>query len=301
MCNTVSYPMQYEHRRKSTGRPPVKRLEIVEAIRSSIVSGELMPNHQLPTRRKIGDRFSASLVTVQQALDRLLDDGFVESHGRRGTFVAPNPPHISHYALVFPHAPSGDMWSHFATALNNEACHISAARDVKIIPYYNVGEHKADGTSLRLLGDMQVHHLAGLIFTTPPHPALAGSPILEMPGIARVAVSTPDHPCAPRHVVNLDYLAFADKALDALAAAGCTKIATLRAFEMPQEFNDYLDAGLARRGMKSPPYWQLGIFQESLKVTWAKNLTHLLMRPGQTDRPDGLFILDDNLDRKSVG
>src|SRR5262245_29184268 len=72
---------------------------IAEQIRRRIVTGELLPGQRLPTRRELNTRFGAGPMTVQRALDRLLRDGFVVAAGRRGTFVSPQPPHLSHFAL----------------------------------------------------------------------------------------------------------------------------------------------------------------------------------------------------------
>src|SRR5690242_16268161 len=75
---------------------------ILNQMRDQILSGHLKPGERLPTRRQIEQQFAAGPVTVQRALDRLARDGFVVAQGRRGTFVAQRPPHLSQYALVFP-------------------------------------------------------------------------------------------------------------------------------------------------------------------------------------------------------
>ena len=104
-------------------RSAVKHTTIADALRHRIVSHDLPPGSQLPTRSEIERQFGASSVTVQRALDTLIQDGFVHATRRRGTFVAENPPHLSRYGLVFPVHPQRDPghWTRFWSALSNEA------------------------------------------------------------------------------------------------------------------------------------------------------------------------------------
>jgi hypothetical protein len=280
--------------KKRPGRPALKQNEIIEAVRSRILRGELVPSGRLPTRRELGSSFSASLITVQQALDQLSADGFIESHGRGGTFVVANPPHTSHYALVFPGDPSQQAWTPYCNALCNEGRRIR--RDgVHSVSFYYFDYGLAfdfNESARELIRDMQSYRVAGIIFASAIMKSLAHTPILDLPGIPRVEVSQLSYSVdIPR--VTMDFRSLIDRALDELAAAGRRRIATMRAFEMPEDFEKYLAEGLARRGMVSPAYWQLGTFTATAK--WARNITHLLMRPGQADRPDGLFVIDDNL------
>lgn len=67
----------------------------------------------------------------------------------------------------------------------------------------------------------------------------------------------------------------------------------MRAFEMPEEFEKYLAERLARRGIVSPGLWQLGALRAI--AGWARSITHLLMRAGETDRLDGLFVIDEKV------
>lgn len=280
--------------KKRPGRPAMKQNEIIEALRSRILRGEAVPSDRLPTRKELGARFSASPITVQQALDQLTADGFVESRGKGGTFVVANPPHLSHYGIVFPGDPSQQVWTHYYTALSNEGRRISRGEDRKVSFYYfDYGPRFDHNESARqLIRDMRSHRLAGVIFASSITAALENTPILDLPDIPRVEVSISSY-AAHIPTVRMDFRSLIDRALDALVSAGRRRIATMRAFEMPAEFEDYLAEGLDRRGMVSPTFWQLGASTPTAR--WARNITHLLMRPGQADQPDGLFVIDDNL------
>src|SRR5262245_24538533 len=88
-------------------RPAVKRSESVGALRQDLIKGRYAPGTRLPTRADLIDRFDASAMTVQTAVDRLKKDGFVIARGRQGTFVADHPPHLHRYGLVFATDPLG--------------------------------------------------------------------------------------------------------------------------------------------------------------------------------------------------
>ena len=93
---------------------------MVAALRGEIHAGVLAPGQRLPSRVELKERFGTTLLTVQRAMMVLAQEGYVRPVDRSGTFVADNPPHISHYALVFPVAEDLRR-SQFYFALRNEA------------------------------------------------------------------------------------------------------------------------------------------------------------------------------------
>jgi len=93
-------------------------------------------------------------------------------------------------------------------------------------------------------------------------------------------------------IVDHDHKAFISKALDYLASRGRRRIAILLPGKVP-DYEDSFAAGLAARGMVSHPWWTL--FFSPVEMQGASSTVHLLMRPGQDERPDGVIIADDNL------
>jgi GntR family transcriptional regulator len=61
---------------------------IADDLRAKITSGELAPNHKLPTEGELSEQYEASRNTVREAIRRLTDEGLLESRPGQGTFVA---------------------------------------------------------------------------------------------------------------------------------------------------------------------------------------------------------------------
>lgn len=281
----VSKTEAREYSQAAATAAPLKKERILEDLRGRIVDGEWLPGAQLPTRVQLERQFDASTDTVQRALHRLIEDEFVYADGRRGTFVADNPPHLSRYALVFAADPQRKgIWTRFWTALGNEALRLRQSRTHHIAIYSGLDGHRDNPDYLKLAREIQAHRLAGLILvgdvTLPPH--------CDVPCIVL------DHDCEEGMTcVNLDMNSFGDAALDFLQERGRKRVAvvTHKAADDPQ--NLHLQDGIAARGLTTQPYWMLSCSVE-MPVA-ARNLVHLLMQPGQKQRPDALIITDDNL------
>ncbi|MBA4182903.1 MAG: PLP-dependent aminotransferase family protein [Acidobacteria bacterium] len=66
--------------------------QIYEAIRRSILSGEFHSGRQLPASRLLATQIGVSRMTVINAYDQLLAEGYLESRAGAGTFVAEHLP-----------------------------------------------------------------------------------------------------------------------------------------------------------------------------------------------------------------
>lgn len=272
------------------GRPADRRKHIVRELRHQIVSGQLLPGRQLPPRVDVEQQFSASPLTVQSALDQLKRDGFVETRGRLGTFVAANPPHLTTYPVIFPCDPKALNWVRHWTALCNEAIGLQQQSGLQLPFYYGVDGHEDGEDYQRLLREVRAHRVAGLIFASSPF-QLQNTPLMTEPDIPRVAVMTPT-PALPMPSVVHDRQAFFPKALDYLAARGRQRIAILSPPHITEQLAPVIE-DIERRNMTTRPYWVQGVHLAAPQL--ARNCAHLLMHEGQSERPDALIISDDNL------
>jgi GntR family transcriptional regulator len=74
---------------RAAGRPAY--LQVAEALRDQIRSGQYPPGGQLPTERALMETWDVSSKTVRAALAQLRDEGLVISYQGRGVFVREQP------------------------------------------------------------------------------------------------------------------------------------------------------------------------------------------------------------------
>jgi len=270
----------------------LKRTFIEEKLRAQILAGRLAPGGRLPTRTELEKHFRVSSVTVQLALDRLVEDGFVKAEGRKGTFVSAHPPHLCRYALCFPNYPSTDGgWPRFWTALTNEALRLQTSQPRRITLFHGLDGHVDSEDYQRLLADVRAHRLAGVIFAAHPF-MLMDLPLMREPGLPRVAIM--NELLYPNlAAVDLDRESFIRKALDALRERGRKRIAFVTVPFLDATYHAMIEKELAARRMVTRPYWTL--LAPPAAPVCAKNAVHLLMHGPAGERPDGLVVTDDNL------
>ncbi|MER5870813.1 winged helix-turn-helix domain-containing protein [Streptomyces sp. NPDC002044] len=66
-------------------RPPY--LQVAAALRDGIAEGKYQPGSRLPSGRQLAKEFGIALMTAQNALRVLREEGAVTSHQGRGVFV----------------------------------------------------------------------------------------------------------------------------------------------------------------------------------------------------------------------
>ena len=62
--------------------------QIMDYMKSAIISGELKPGEGLPSVRALSGELRISALTVKKAYDRLEEEGFVVTVHGKGTYVA---------------------------------------------------------------------------------------------------------------------------------------------------------------------------------------------------------------------
>jgi DNA-binding LacI/PurR family transcriptional regulator len=272
-------------------RIAVKEGQIAQHLRQQIVRGELPPGAQLPKRIELERQFSVSPLTLQRALSSLIEDGFVYAKTGQGTFVASHPPHLSRYGLIFPFHPNGqNPWSNYYTALNNEALSLQKADPNTLTIYYGLELPENRSECDKLIADVESHRLAGLVFASTPV-NFRGTPLLDEPRIARVAVMRNPGFGIPQ--IRLDGDAFSTKAMDYLAGRGRHRVAVINSATMSLDWMESFRQAVAQRGMDTHPYWIQGV--HTIGAEWARNVIHLMFNAPADQRPDALFISDDNL------
>jgi DNA-binding LacI/PurR family transcriptional regulator len=242
----------------------------------------------LESQRELSARFGVAGVTVQTALKQLEREGFIESRSRSGTFVVAKPPHLNQYALVFNLNPANpEQWSRYYQALTQAAVSFQQETGRRMLMFHGINEHADSEDRQRLIACMETQRVAGVIFTNAPF-QLEKTPILDLPGIPRVAFGS-EQMYANVPVVWGDGAQWVAKALDHLAALGRRRVAVID-HGMGQEFDTWLQAGLAKRGMISHRRWHQYVAMRN--QAGASNAVEMMMH--DSERPDALLVLDDN-------
>lgn len=269
------------------GRKPAVRERVVRDLRKVLVEGRLRPGQRLPSQRELARKYGISLVTAGRVVAQLIREGFLETRDRSGTFIAEKQS-PSLFALVLPSDPADvqHLWSRFYATMVNQVPVVARARHCQIKPFFSMDLGVKAPEYPHLLDLVESHRLAGLIFASNPY-HLIGTPVLEQPGIARVALM-PEQQFPNIPVISYD--SFFPRALDWLAEQGCRRIAVLMQHDELPKFP--LVAAAHARGLTIRPEWLLPMTPHLCDAAAA--YTRLLMTAPPAQRVDGLLIGDDN-------
>lgn len=272
-------------------RASVKQDAVVARLRQAIVRGEYAAGAQIPPQTVLCRQYGVSSVTAQLALARLTREGFLVSRPRRGCFVVDQPPHLNDYALVFPFDPTGPFaertWSHYYVALNHEAVRLQRETGKRMLTFHGLDQHTDTPDRQRLIECLAAQCVAGVIFANAPF-LLANTPILDLPGMPRVAIESKQvYPHVP--IVTHDSQQWVIKALDYLSALGRKRVAMIR-LDREADATAWVQQRLAERGMVSRSRWTQYVALNSPRG--ATHAAELLMH--DRERPNALIVEDDN-------
>ena len=273
-----------------------KQAYISDHLRRQIIDGQLTLGGRLPTQVQLAERFQVSGVTIQRALDRLTREGFIYTRGRNGTFVANHPPHLFSYGVVFRDSPSAGR-SRYHDLLESLALRLQRAGDRRVTLFNGISGREDTQASRDLLALVRSHQMAGLLLIDAD--GFLDTPLLDEAGICRAAVMSSKVDTLTCPIVFPDMTGMIDLALDHLAARGRRRVATLATSGVHQELGTYLRHAMRARGLEVAERWQQVVPHEVPEAV--RNNVLLLMSGPAADRPDGLFIMDDNLVEAASG
>jgi DNA-binding LacI/PurR family transcriptional regulator len=273
------------------GRPADRSREIAAVLRGRIADGVWAPGSRIPTRVALCEEFTAGPTTIQRILADMESEGFILSNRHTGTHVAQAPPPCVNVAVVL----HGKVKSNrFYEALASVA-ERPRTDGLRPIVYQQVDEHLDSPDSRALLDHVQSRRLMGILFATPPH-TIKDSPIVTQPGAPCCIIMTPDGQYPQCSTVGFDMASFRDQALAYLKSRGRTRLAVVGRDDPSRR---WLPA-IADAGLVSHSWWMQALGNSYWDT--CRPLAQLLFHPNQTERPDGLVILDDNTaDRLTEG
>ena len=266
-----------------------KAEKLARALRAQIATGQLATGSRLPTRAQMSESYSLSLETVQNTMRLLEKQGFIRSKQRAGTFVADHPPHIATIGVIHEHLGASSL---FVQSCLTALCNLTDGRDDLHLRFYETSFHAMRRLDTdRLLGDIQQHLLAGLLYIWPIefHQYTDG---VELPGIPQVQVLNEPKGGVP--CVSPDTAAFVDRAIEYVRAQGRTRIAHLVGDSSHIDLVQ-CENGLRRHGLPHDPAWFQPVAGTPAGMRAGRYVARLLMRLEGDHRPDALIIHDDNL------
>lgn len=275
--------------------PQAKWPRVAAALRRRIVAGEFPPGARFPTLPEISREYRVSEGTAQVVVNYLARLRFIETRGRLGTFVRPDPPHLAHYVIVYPWGKNqGAYQSKFIRAIQEAATALPVPPDCDVTEYWGASPQNSPSEYRKLLYDVTHDRVAGLIFVSTPFP-WQGTAVLDQPGIPRVAISdASEFVKFPR--VYPDFEQWYARAFARIAATGRRRVAALLPLTSAWRGDTDVQAAAAACGLTVPPLWiQYAPVDEYAPYGLAKRMVQLLCSGRAAERPDVLLVTDDNL------
>ncbi len=282
--------------------PNGKQLEISSQIRCDIKNGRYQPGDKLASREELRDIYKAGPVTIQNAFDKLIEDGFVRSAGKRGTFVLDHPSCFCNYAVVFPHnlsrrSPEVNFYKILADLAGND----TRREDCRFTIYTGVTGHEDDPDYIRLYKDINNECIAGVIFVVNVS-QLSHTPlykeICSREEIMKVGLDSDGYNCDLTPRITLESDGIVDKIFDFLEKKNVKRLAVISALighspddKVPNE--DYIFSESKRRGIELKRSNFQVRFPDLASRT--RGLAELIFCRSSHERPDGLWIMTDSL------
>lgn len=268
---------------------------IADLLRRRIVEGRYLPGDRLPIRTALIRELGVCSSSLQKAQDALRQEGFVEAARRRGTFVAPRPPHLFHIGLTFDDNAADGRWferTRFLYAIEREAAAISRATPWTIVPFTDVTRTRRTASEPSAMSDLNERvsrrRLAGVIVTN-PYSLNADGFASDLPTVGFAGTHDPPTTC----VVRLDPRRFIDRALGDLKSCGRKRVAMLTSSTAPQVKLDHLYRAAASRGLRAEAPWVQGVSLE--EPHWALHAVRAIFMGRPSERPDALIVADEHL------
>lgn len=273
----------------------MKRDEIIEHLKSRILSGEIPPGSYLPHRAELLEYCGASNVTVQRAVNHLVEEGFLCSCGSRGIMVSKTPPHRFRFGILIPSGSRPEekdydsRWSSILAAMDEIEEHHKGYRFVR----YWVGRETRPTADeyCRLLSDLRNSLLAGVIVPCSLPPELL-KPLDGFPVVMHEPLD-----CRQIRAVSLshDFAVMAAMAIEELKQRGVRKLAVIMGAEHNPVAVAEIEKLLAASGLVTRREWVHGVSHTSRGAVWTERIIRLLFMPGAPEVPDGLIVLNENL------
>lgn len=252
---------------------------IVSALREEILSGKREPGSKLPTYDALMEIYGVTRPTIARVLSTLRMQGLVNVQGSRGVFIAERFPHNERYFWVTSEYPGHIEWTTFLATFLDLIERGQTGLPGEVVPLLGVDGRANNPEYQRLCEVVQEGSAAGLFVMRSPTTALL--PILQEPNLPRAAIWTP-----------LPHAGLVSLAFDTLIERACRSImqgGRRVAVVSPHEQN-LKAASQCLANLGAP---RANVTELHVTPVGCESLIKLLME--RRDRPDAVFVTDDNL------
>jgi DNA-binding LacI/PurR family transcriptional regulator len=269
---------------------------IISYVRSGIVSGKFKPGQRLKGREYFCEKFSTTPITVQRAFNRLIERGFVTAEKSVGTFVAEKPTCLNQIAFLFASTPASNNWTSFSQVVVDSIPNIEKNAGVVIKCFYGMG-HNEDNVDVfnELEKCSKEQTLVAAIYLAELRyfrkKALSGI------NIPYYDVAQPNKAGGqPR--IELKKLEYYQKGTAKFKELGRKRIAIVTVDVFVLEREEMVKEVFSQYGMEYyEPYVQSFNLNKQFmheKKYWVDRFLRLLFSLPDGEKPDGIFITDDN-------
>ncbi len=259
--------------------PSRKAEKIVRTLRDEILSGQRAPGEKLPTYDALIEQFRITRPTVARVLRALRKEGLIEVNGTRGIFVAASFPHHRRYLWVTSEQPGSLEWTSFLATILDLIERNETGIAGEVIPLVGVDGRANNPEYQQLCEAVEHSSVAGLFLMNSA--AVYLLPALQTPGLPRVAIWAP---LPHAGLLSLDFDALLERACARLLEKG-RRVAVISPhapnLARAQEY-------LCKQGLDEDRVWALHV-----APVGCDRITELLF--DRDDRPDAIFVTDDNL------
>lgn len=269
-----------------------KQAAIVSDIRAQIVQGKLQPGQALPSSKNLQRRYAVTPVTVSRATRRLSDAGYLVSKERQGVYVATSLPHLTRFGIAFYGGPdTRQEWPRFFDVIYREAQHPFPEHGASFELYTHLRRGQDSTDYQRLVADLQLGRIGGVLFVSDPW-ELSGSSLFRFKEVPLMAVAPPGrHP----RVHAVVFAPLFDRVVTWCREQGRRRLAVVQSAVLSRDAEQEarLFSMVDAAGIELPRRWLQ--YADQRHPAMVGNLLQLLLGGNADDRPDALFLGDDNL------
>jgi DNA-binding LacI/PurR family transcriptional regulator len=279
--------------------PNGKQNRIAVDIRKKIRKGIYKAGDQLPTRVTFEQDYLCGPVTVQNAFNKLLEDGTVYSDGKNGTYISNYPPSLSNYAIVyaFPEIELKLRMDFYSTLAKLAEEVYNKRSDVSFTIYTQVDEHEDSKGYTEFFKDLKEELIAGVIFASPPHKILKTPVFAELMHrtyLPKVAFMPKDSSITGLSAIYpSEQERMVDMVFDYLEQKNVSRLALVNSAGRISDCDPLVKKILSeadRRGISIPKYNVQYCHLEA--AVYAREMAHLLFA-NEANRPQALWVTND--------